>query len=122
MVEQKLKKGRTLTELLDELLVLLVLAQIVSALERNTELLGLITVQLITQNADLHLGAGNVGQLNGTSKALVLLGVIILKTDLKLNGLKEMALVGPGVLQHSSDGFAQGCGLQFTKIKEKGWV
>ena len=42
---------------------------------------------------DGHARARNAGQLDGTRETLVTLGVIILQTNLQLNGLKEVTLL-----------------------------
>ena len=52
----------------------------------------------------LHGGSRHVGQLHGSAETLVLLGVIVLQTDLQLDSLLELALLGLGALQHSCDG------------------
>lgn len=51
-----------LGELLDELLVLVELLQILNRLELHTGSLGLVAVESITENADGHLGTGNMGK------------------------------------------------------------
>lgn len=45
----------------------------------------------IAQDANLHTGAGQEGQLYGATETLVTLGVIVLKTNLQLNCLLELA-------------------------------
>lgn len=53
---------------------------------------------------DAHVGAGQVGQLDGARETLVTLGVIVLQADLKLNGLEEVTLLlVEGVLQQLLD-------------------
>lgn len=42
---------------------------------------------------DTHVGAGDGGQLDGTGETLVTLGVVVLQTDLKLDGLVEVTLL-----------------------------
>lgn len=42
---------------------------------------------------DGHSGTGNAGQLDGTRETLVTLGVIVLQTDLELDGLEEVPLL-----------------------------
>lgn len=42
---------------------------------------------------DGHVGAGNGGQLDGARETLVTLGVVVLQTDLKLDGLEEVSLL-----------------------------
>jgi hypothetical protein len=50
-------------------------------------------VNSVTKNADLHVGTGNSGELESTTETLVLCGIIVLKTELELDGLKELALL-----------------------------
>jgi hypothetical protein len=53
---------------------------------------------------DAHVGAGQVGQLDGARETLVTLGVVVLQADLKLNGLEEVTLLlVEGVLQQLLD-------------------
>lgn len=42
---------------------------------------------------DGHVGAGNGGKLDGARETLVTLGVVVLQTDLKLDGLEEVSLL-----------------------------
>jgi hypothetical protein len=42
---------------------------------------------------DGHVGAGDGRQLDGARETLVTLGVVVLQTDLKLNGLVEVTLL-----------------------------
>lgn len=58
---------------------------------------------------DSHVGTGDAGQLDGARETLITLGVIVLQTDLKLNGLEEVTLLlvervfeqGLDILPHS---------------------
>jgi hypothetical protein len=101
------------SELLDQLLVLVELSQILSGHGINTEVLGTIDIVLVTENAvvvrqpscflsslssfqivpDGHVGAGDLGELDGTRETLVTLGVVVLESDLELDGLEEVALL-----------------------------
>jgi hypothetical protein len=49
--------------------------------------LGTIDIVLVTENANLHVRAGDGWQLDGAGETLVTLGVIVLQADLELNGL-----------------------------------
>lgn len=42
---------------------------------------------------DGHVGTGDGRQTDGTRETLVTLGVVVLQTDLKLNGLEEVTLL-----------------------------
>ena len=42
---------------------------------------------------DAHVGTRDGGQLDSARETLVTLGVIVLQTDLKLNGLEEVTLL-----------------------------
>lgn len=49
---------------------------------------------------DGHVGARDTGKLDGSRETLVTLRVIVLKTDLELDGLEEVSLLGVlGVLK-----------------------
>lgn len=53
---------------------------------------------------DGHTGARNVGKADGAGETLVTLGVIVLQTDLELDGLEEVTLLGVlGVVQKLLD-------------------
>jgi hypothetical protein len=53
----------------------------------------LLNMLSITKHANLHLRARDVWQLNSTTETLVLLRVIVLQSNLQLNGLNELALL-----------------------------
>lgn len=42
---------------------------------------------------DGHVGTRDGGQTDGTGETLVTLGVVVLQTDLKLDGLEEVSLL-----------------------------
>ena len=50
----------------------------------------------VSDQADLEAGSGDVGQAHGPSETLVLLGVVVLETDLELNRLGELSLLLSG--------------------------
>jgi hypothetical protein len=82
-----------LRELLDELLVLVEFLQVIDGHGVNLGLGGIINVLGITENADVHAGAGGVGEADGTTETLVALRVVLLQTDLKFDGLDELPLL-----------------------------
>lgn len=115
-------------KLLDELLVLVELLQVIGGHGVDTSVLGTIEIVLVTENAvhnwlvflaqshsyysyprrrfvpDGHVGAGDSGQLDGARETLVTLRVIVLQTDLELDGLEEVTLLSlVGVLQELGD-------------------
>lgn len=61
---------------------------------------------------DAHVGAGDDWQTDGSRETLVTLRIIVLETDLELDGLEEVALLGlEGVLKELLDvGTHSGCG------------
>lgn len=81
------------SQLFDLLLALVQLFQVFNALKGQTSSLGLITVLLVTQNAHGQAGLGGVGQADGTRETLVTLRVVVLETDLQLDGFVKVALV-----------------------------
>ena len=51
-------------------------------------------IEVSRSNApDGHVGTRDRGQLDGAGETLVTLGVVVLQTDLKLNGLVEVTLL-----------------------------
>jgi len=80
-------------ELLDELLVLVELLEIVGGHGVDSSVLGTIDIVLVTENADAHVGARDLGELDGTRETLVTLRVIVLEADLQLDGFEEVALL-----------------------------
>ena len=109
-----------LGELLDELLVLLESSKLVSAHAGDTELLGLIEVNLVTKDADLVVELGGVGESDNTSETFLLGRVEVLQADLELNGLDELALgLGEDALDCGSESFLRDFGhfFFFTLIK-----
>ena len=91
-------------KLFDELLVLVELLQVISRHGVDTTVLGTIEIVLVTQDADAHVRAGDGRQLDGAGETLVTLRVIVLETDLELNGLEEVTLLGlVGVFQELRD-------------------
>lgn len=83
---------KRLGQLLHQLLILVQLLQILNRLEGNVQGLGLVTVHLITENADAHVGLGHVGEADGTGKTLITLRIVVLQTNLQLDSLVKVAL------------------------------
>jgi hypothetical protein len=73
----------------------------------------------ITKHAHLHLGAGDVGQLNRATETLVLLWVIVLQANLKLNCLSELPILLLGSHNDLRDGFFENLSLQLTAAYSK---
>lgn len=73
--------------------------------ELEALLLALVDVLLISNHENLDALLGGVGKNDRTSEALVTGGIVVLKTDLELNGLSELTLLGlRGVFQDGLDG------------------
>ena len=68
----------------------------------------------ITKHAHLHLWARDVRQLNRAAETLVLLWVVVLQTNLKLNGLGELPILLLGIPNDLGDGILESLGLQLT--------
>jgi hypothetical protein len=93
--------------LLDELLVLVELLELIKGGDGEVTkvvhvLNGLDSVLLIGDEANLEVGSGVVGKSDGTDETLILLGIVILKTELELDGLDELALFSSS---HGLNGF-----------------
>lgn len=116
-----------LGELLDELLVLLESSELVDTHARDTELLGLIEVNLVTKDADLVVELGGVGETDNTGETLLFRGVEVLEADLELDSLDEFATgLAEDVVDGRLDGISRNLGhfglrwrlgVVFRKIK-----
>ena len=82
--------------LLDELLVLVELLEVFHGHGGDTGLLGLVFVLEIANDADLVVGAADVGKAEGTGEALVTGGIVVLEVDLEVNGFLELAFLALG--------------------------
>jgi len=82
-----------LRKLLDELLVLVELLQVVDGHVLDLDLLSSIDIGSISENADGHPGSGDVGELDGSRESLIPLRVVVLETNLELDGLNEVPLL-----------------------------
>lgn len=68
----------------------------------------------ISKHADLHLRARNVRELDRSTETLVLLRVIVLQTNLKLNRLSKVTLLLLRFSLDGSDGFSKSLALKLT--------
>jgi len=82
-----------LGKLLDELLVLVEFLQVVNGHVLEADLLGTIDIIGISKNADGHAGARDMGKFDSSRETLVTLGIVVLETDLKFDGLDEFAFL-----------------------------
>eukprot|EP00955_Chlamydomonas_euryale_P056557 356460-Chlamydomonas_euryale.AAC.14 len=110
-----------LTQLLNHLLVLVQLLQVLNSFAVNLDGLGLLAVLHITQHAHLHAWAGNVWQLNTAAEALVLLGIVVLQTNLQFDGLAELALLCLRPLNHSCT-CVGACEAGQHRVKNDNWA
>lgn len=114
------------SKLLDFLLALVQLLQVVRRAEINTQSLGLVAVDFITQNADAQVGTRNVGETDGTGETLVTVGIVVLQTDLEFNSFVEVALLAwfVGSRQNASNGLTDSSSGNFAKkdVKECSFV
>jgi hypothetical protein len=92
-VSKKACKRGALTEFLDKLLVLVQLLERLHVHHCDSKGGGLLAMLSISEHAHLHLGAGDIGEGHGAAETLVFLGIVVLETDLELDGLRELALL-----------------------------
>merc|ERR1711915_912361 len=85
-----------LGQLLDFLLVLIQLLQIVSRHAIETKRLGLVTVLLISQKAHFEFRTWHMFELDGSRETLVLLRIVVLEANLKVNSLSKLTLLVSG--------------------------
>jgi hypothetical protein len=82
--------------LLDELLVLVELLEVFHGHGGDTFLLGDVFVLEIADDADLVVGAADVGEAEGAGEALITGGVVVLEVDLEVNGFEELTFLTGG--------------------------
>ena len=105
-----------LGQLLDELLVLVELLESLNVQGVEAQLLSLVAVGSITEDADSHARLGGDGKLEGTSETLILLGIVVLKTNLELDGLNETALSFLRFCENLANVLFQFFRLDFTEM------
>jgi len=101
-------------QLLDELLVLVQLLEGFDVLAVDSDLGGLINVDLVSENAELHSGLAFAGELDGSGETLILLGIVVLETDLEFNGLDELSVLLLGESDDALDGGTKSFGLELA--------
>jgi len=104
-----------LGQLLDKLLVLVEFLQSLNVHGVVVELLSLVAVGSISKNANSHTGLAWDRKLQCASETLVLLGIVVLQTDLELNGLDEPTLIVSSLLQNLFNRAAKSVRLDFAK-------
>ena len=82
-----------LSELTDELLVLVEVGDFINVHARNTFLLTDLLVLIVDEDADINVRSGGVGEDEGTSETLILSGINLLESDLEFNSLDETSLL-----------------------------
>jgi hypothetical protein len=70
------------------------LLQIVCTHGIKTVVFRTINVMLVTEDANGHVRARDVRELDGARETLITLGIIVLQANLQLDGLEEVALLG----------------------------
>ena len=85
--------------LLDLLLVLVELLEFIKRGDGEvSEVLhvldGLSSVLLISDEANLKSRSGHVGESDGSDETLILLGIVVLQTNLQVDGLDKFAFLG----------------------------
>jgi len=106
-----------LGELLHQFLILVQLLQRFLVHTRNFVRRGLITMLLITQNADGKFRPGDMAKLYGTRKTLLLLRIVILQVDLKFDGLEELPVLSLGELEDLIDRLQNRVARYFAHFK-----
>ena len=107
-----------LTQLLNELLVLVQLLQSLGIHAFDVVGLGFIAVLLVSQNADGHLRSGNIPEPHGSRETLIFLGIIVLQRDLELDGFDELPLLLLTLSKDSVNAFQQGISRDLTVLKK----
>ena len=83
-----------LSQLLNQLLVLVQLLQVINRHGIDTKRFSSVNIESITEDTDGHVWSWNLWKLQGTRETLVSLWVVVLQTNLQLNSLQEVSLLG----------------------------
>jgi len=103
-----------LGQLLHELLVLVHLLQALNIHALHADLVSLLDMLSVPEHAHPHLRARNVGQLYGSTETLVFLGIVVLQTNLKLHGLRELPVLLLSPSSNLGDGVSEDIALKLT--------
>lgn len=93
---------------LDKLLVLVKFLKIFDRHGIVSDVLGTVNVVGVSENTYRHLRPWDLWHLDGSRKTLVSLWVVVLQTDLELDGFCEGSLFRLGCFQHLVDGVPNG--------------
>lgn len=115
---EKFTPGLTPTQLLNELLVLVQLFESFGVHALDVVGLGFIAVLLVSQNADGHLGSGNIPQSDGSRETLIFLGIIVLQRNLEFDGFDELPLLLLALSKDGVDAFQQGISRDLTALEK----
>lgn len=96
-----------LSQLLDELLVLLQEGKVLLGHGRHVELLGFVTMLHITNDGNDELLTRDMREDNNTGKTLFLVSIVVLQGNLEFDGLGEFALLVGRTLKNSGDRIRQ---------------
>ena len=78
----------------------------------------LIAIDLISEHADAQRPAASVGQSHGTGETLILGRIVVLQTDLKLNRLNKVTLLGlERILQNGSNGLVDNFSVKLGHLR-----
>jgi hypothetical protein len=100
--------------LLDQLSVLVEFLETINIDARDSGFFGLLAVDGVSNDTDLHSGLGDVGQLDAALESLIFFGVIIFQADLKLDSFYELSLLFGG--QHLIDVLTHGVLIDFAHV------
>jgi hypothetical protein len=95
-----------LSPLLNQLSVLVEFLKTINIDARDSGFFGLLAMDGISNDTDLHSRLGDVGQLDAALESLIFFGIIIFQADLEFNCLYELSLLLGS--QHLIDVLAHG--------------
>merc|ERR1719197_1771036 len=84
------------------------LFEVISGHVWDTLRFGFVIVSSITNNANLLLWSWDVWQFDGTRETFIFLWIVVLQSNLKLDGFQEFSLLLFGALEDFSNRFVQG--------------
>lgn len=79
----------------------------------------LLDVLGVSKHTHPHLGTRNMGQLHRATETFVFLGVVVLQTNLKFHGLRELAVLLLGTRGNLGDSLPENIALKLTARQSK---
>merc|ERR1719261_1404548 len=91
-------------------------SEVIHAAERHPQVLRLLAVDRVTEDAHLKTHTRDVRELHRTSETLVTLRVVVLEADLELDGLHKLARLLLRAVEDSADGIFHAVDVELAHV------